>query len=136
MAKKENKEVKELTDDLKRVQAEFINYKSRTEKELANSISLGKELMVEKLLTIIDNFELALNNTKDKGIEMIYAQLIDILEKEGLKEIECKTFDPNIHEALLSEESDKPENTILEVLQKGYMFNDKVIRVAKVKVAK
>ena len=73
-----------------------------------------------------------------KGIEIIYSQLIDTLHSQGLKHIECvgKKFDPYYHEVLLTEESNEPENKILEELQKGYMLNDKVIRHSKVKISK
>jgi len=73
-----------------------------------------------------------------KGVELIYTQLFQTLEEKGLKHIECcnEKFDPYKHEALLTEESNKKENTVLQELQKGYTFNDKVIRHAKVKVSK
>ncbi|RLE37973.1 nucleotide exchange factor GrpE [Candidatus Woesearchaeota archaeon] len=143
--KKENNkksEVEELKDALKRIQAEFDNYKKRTLKEAEEREKLASKKIITKLLPILDNFELALKNkaTDDqfcKGMELIYSELYSLLEAEGLKPIKTEgKFDPYYHEALLSEESDKEEGTNLEELQRGYMLNDEVIRVAKVKVAK
>ena len=145
MKAKEDKDtkIKELTETLQRLQAEFENYKKRIEKELSNFAKIANKETIKKLLPIIDDFELALKNcrAKDdfyKGIELIYSHLIDALHSQGLKHIECvgKKFDPYYHEALLTEESDKEDNMILEELQKGYVLNDKVIRHSKVKVAK
>ncbi|MBW2991370.1 nucleotide exchange factor GrpE [Candidatus Woesearchaeota archaeon] len=143
--KKEDKEakIKELTETLQRVQAEFENYKKRCEKDMSNFAKCANQELMKKLLAFIDDFELALKNcrAKDdfyKGIELIYSHLIEALHSQGLKHIECvdKKFDPYYHEALLTEESDKEENTVLEEMQKGYVLNDKVIRHSKVKVAK
>ncbi|MEK6828212.1 MAG: nucleotide exchange factor GrpE, partial [Nanoarchaeota archaeon] len=98
--------------------------------------------MISQLLPVLDSFEIAFKNTSDKekfveGIKMIYAQFHSILEAEGLKPIKARgeKFDPYKHEVLLKEESDKPEDTILEEFQKGYMLNDRVLRHSKVKVS-
>ncbi|MBW3015488.1 nucleotide exchange factor GrpE [Candidatus Woesearchaeota archaeon] len=139
----ENQEsIKELTETLQRLQADFENYKKRVEKEKQENINSASRNIITKLLPILDNFELALKADKNsddfvKGIELIYSELFEILENEGLKRIEAtnKEFDPYLHEALLVEESDK-ENIVLEELQKGYMLNGKVIRHTKVKVSK
>jgi molecular chaperone GrpE len=140
----ENQEkICELTDTLQRVQAEFENYKKRCEKESSDFTKIANAELIRKLLPIIDNFELALKNCREKdefykGMELIYSQLIESLQSQGLKHIECqdRKFDPYFHEALLTEESDKEENTVLEELQKGYMLNNKVLRHSKVKVSK
>ncbi len=138
---KQNKE-KELTALLKKVQADFENYKKRVEKEQKDFIESASKELVKKILPILDSFELALNNKDDKelhkGVELIYAQLISTLENEGLTPINAlnKEFDPYLHEALMQEKSKKPENTVTEELQKGYLFKEKVIRSTKVKVAK
>jgi len=135
-------QIKDLTETLQRLQAEFENYKKRIEKEKAEFTDFCKAELIKKLLPIIDNFELALKNEADeefkKGVELIYAQLFEVLENEGLKPIDCsnKKFDPYCHEALIQEESDKESGTVIEELQKGYLLKDKVIRHAKVKVAK
>ena len=98
--------------------------------------------IITKLLPILDNFELAIQHKDNKeefvkGIELIYAELNEILHQNGLKVIETegKKFDPCFHEALMSEKSDKEEGTILEEFQKGYMINDKVLRHSKVKIS-
>ena len=133
----------ELTDTLKRVQAEFENYKKRTEKENVEFIKSASKTMIMKLLPILDNFELAIMNkeSKDdfiKGVELIYSELFTLLEAEGLKRIEAqgKKFDPYMHEALLTEKSECDNETVTEELQKGYTLNDKVIRHTKVKICK
>lgn len=140
---KEQKELRELTDTLQHLQAEFENYKKRAAKEGCELIKCANEDLIIKLLPIIDNFEIALKSCREKdgfykGTELIYSQLIDTLRSQGLKHIEClgKKFDPYYHEVLLAEESKEPENTIIEELQKGYMLNDKVIRHSKVKISK
>ena len=91
---------------------------------------------------MLDTFEIAFKNTNDKekfveGMKMIYGIFHSTLEEEGLKPIkaEGEKFDPYKHEVLLKEESDKPEGTILEEFQKGYMLNDKVLRFSKVKIS-
>ena len=140
--KKEDK-VKELTETVQRLQADFENYKKRTEKEKQEFVKYACQNIVLDLLPILDNFELALQHTKNqeefvKGIELVYANFIDVLEKKGLKQINSinKEFNPVIHEALMQEKSKESPGTIIEEFQKGYMINDKVIRPTKVKVAK
>jgi molecular chaperone GrpE len=138
-----DQKIKELTETLQRLQAEFENYKKRVDKENSDFKRCAKKDLVERMLPFLDSFELALKNRKandtfTKGIELLYAQFYSILESEGLRKIDSagKKFDPYKHEALLQEESDKEEGTILEELQKGYLLHDKIIRFAKVKVAK
>lgn len=142
---KENKDekIKELTESLQRLQAEFENYKKRTEKDMSSFARYANEELIKKLLPFIDDFELALKNcrAKDefyKGIELIYAHLIEALQFQGLKTIEAqgKKFDPYFHEVLLTEESDKEQNIVLDEMQKGYLLGDKVLRHSKVKIAK
>lgn len=140
---KERDEKKELIETLQRLQAEFENYKKRVDRDYENMVKCSNEDLIKQILPIIDNFELALKSCKVKdefykGMELIYSQLIDTLLSRGVKPIEClgKKFDPYYHEALLTEESEKEPNTILEELQKGYMLYDKVIRHSKVKIAK
>ncbi len=138
-----NEKIEELTNLLKRIQADFENYKKLVEKQKSEFSCYIKQDVIKKLLPVLDSIELALKNTGDKenfikGVELIFAQLYSILQSEGLKPIECvgKRLDPYNHEVLLKEQSDKEEDTILEELQKGYMLNDKIIRHTKVKVAK
>ncbi|MBN1792757.1 nucleotide exchange factor GrpE [Candidatus Woesearchaeota archaeon] len=136
-------ELKEMTDTLQRLQAEFDNYRKRCDRENASFVKQANETLVKSLLPILDNLELALSHHHQdaefhKGVELIYAQLSETLEASGLKRIECKDqkFDPHLHEALLSVESGQEPNTVLEELQKGYLFNGKVLRHSKVKIAK
>ncbi len=135
---------RELTDSLQRLQAEFENYKKRTEKEKLELTKYVEKNFTGDLLNIIDNFELALKNKccnqEDfiKGMELIYAQLFELLEKKGLKSINTlnQKFDPYKHEAMMQEESNLEPGTITEELQKGYTYNEKVLRHSKVKVSK
>jgi len=141
--KKSEKEIiADLTETLQRLQAEFENYKKRVDKEKGEFVKFSKADVVNKLLPVLDTFEIALKNTSDKekfvkGIEMVYAQLFSTLESEGLKPIKAfgKKLDPYFHEVMLKQKSDKEEEIILEELQKGYMFNDRVLRHSKVKVS-
>jgi molecular chaperone GrpE len=142
--KKENKndKIKELTDTLQRTQAEFVNFKNRTEKETRQILQYGAYDAVKKILPVIDSFELALKSNKDdsdfkKGIEMVYAQLLDILKQEGLVPINAlnQKFDPYKHEVLMKGDSDKDSDIVIEELQKGFMFKDRVIRTSKVKIS-
>ncbi len=137
--KKESKEkqLEEYKELLQRLQAEFDNYRKRLEEEKKNWIKCSNEELIEKLLGVLDNFDLAFKNTENKesfikGIELVYSQFFSILEKEGLKKIKAEgKFNPQLHEALIKEgEGD----FILEELQAGYMLNDKVIRPSKVKI--
>jgi molecular chaperone GrpE len=136
--KRKKKPLDELTNLLKRVQADFENYKKRVEKEKQEFVKYASAEFAVKLLPVVDSFEHAMKNCSDSGIKMIYSQFLDVLSKQGLKRIDCvgRLFDPYLHEAMMQEVSDKEADTILEELQAGYMFNDAVIRHAKVKVAK
>lgn len=133
----------ELTDTLKHLQADFENYKKRIEKELAIAKENTKAQTIGSLLPIIDTFEVALQKRDHaeefkKGVELIYAQIVEFLKQNNVRKIETanQKFDPYKHEALLTKESNETEGTILEELQPGYMINDKVVRYAKVSVAK
>ena len=131
-----------LLNDLKRLQAEFENYKKRCDKENADFVKYANEKFITDILPVLDSFKLSLRGTPNledfkKGVELIYAQFISILEKQGLRIIDSvgTKFDPYKHEVLLVEESNK-DDLILEELQKGYMLNDKIIRHSKVKIGK
>ena len=149
--KKELEKKEQAIDDyinhIKRAQADFENYKKRTEKEREQASQREIEKLVSDLLPILDNLGRALAASKKNhdleslisGIEMTQKSLCGILEKEGLKEIDSleKEFDPNLHEAMMTIESkDQKDNTVCEELEKGYTFKDKLIRPAKVKVTK
>lgn len=137
-------EANDLIEQLQRIQAEFENYKKRSEKEKQEILILGKATVIVKILNILDDFERAfelIKETKEKelqkGVEMIIKQLHKFLQEEGIRAIqtEGKTFDPFMHEAMKVESSDK-DNVVLKELQKGYLFNNKVIRTSKVIIGK
>lgn len=135
--------VAELTDDLKRLQAEFENYKKRAEKESVKLCDYAKADILKKFLPVLDSFELAFKNTKDheefvKGVELIFSQFHNFLKENGVRPIETKDrkADPYLDDVMLTEKSDKPSGTILEELQKGYKFNELILRHSKVKVSK
>ena len=146
--KEEKKVIKEdklaeYKETLQRLQAEFENYRKRTEKETAEMRRFATSDIITQLLPILDSFELALtkadtNDETVKGFELIYSQLFGILEKEGLTKIDSagQAFDPTLHEALMQEEHDGEDNKVLEEFQKGYVLHDRVLRAARVKVSK
>jgi len=139
-----DKKIADLTDTLKRLQAEFENYQKRTEKECCEFRKYANAKLVTKLLPVLDSFELALKNSATgeelkKGLELIHSQFFQILKDEGLRGIDAlnKKFDPYNHEVLLTEErTDKDDEFVLEELQKGYALNNNVLRHSKVKIAK
>ncbi len=137
----------EYFDRLLRLQADFDNYKKRLEKDKIEFIKFANEDIIAEILKIIDDFERAVEAGKIKhdfdalykGIEMIHKDLKEFLKEKGLKEIEAmgRPFNPHEHEAMMQEETDKhPEDHVVEEFQKGYTLNGRVIRPAKVKVAK
>ena len=139
-------EKKQLTDRMLRIQADYENYKRRTEKERIAERKYKAQDLATELLPVIDNFERALqtevteeNKSFRDGMVMIYEQLQNALKSQGIETIETvnKPFDPNIHHAVMQVEDENYEsNIIVEELQKGYMLKDKVIRPAMVKVNK
>jgi len=142
-----SKKSEEYFDRLLRLQADFDNYKKRLEKDRVEFIKFANEEIIAEILKILDDFERAVEagkvkhdfDTLYKGIEMIHKDLRGFLKEKGVKEIEAKgkLFNPNEHEAMMQEETDKhPEDHIVEEFQKGYTLNGRVIRPAKVKVAK
>ncbi len=142
LLEQETKRVKEYIEHLQRLQAEFDNYRKRTEQEKQLIIRQANHELIQKLLTVLDSFELAFKVQKEedefsKGMKLIFAEVYSTLEKEGLKKIDClgKKFNPDFHEVILQGGSDQEEGTILEELQKGYMLNDRIIRFSKVKIS-
>jgi len=138
------KEIAGLRDAQLRKLAEFENFRKRTEREKAEYFRFALADFVRDLLPVLDNFERALGHAPAAaddeyrlGIELIYRQLGESLKKRGLREVPTAgPFDPNVHEAVAREESSEVEpSTILEVLQKGYYLNDRLLRPAFVKVA-
>ena len=125
-----------------RLMADFQNYKKRTEKEKSDIYAYANEKIVTQLLEVLDNFERALSHEcadegYAKGMEMIFRQLSDVLEKAGLEEIKAlgEDFDPNFHNAVMTEDNaDYESGKVTGVMQKGYRLNSKVIRPSMVKV--
>lgn len=147
IAKTETTQINELTDTLKRLQAEFENYKKRVDKDNVATIKNANTKLVISLLPVLDSFELALKNNDNenpeiakyrKGLELIYSQLYSILEGYGLRIIDTKNkkFDPFRHEVLLVKECDSSDDMILQEFQKGYFLNDTIIRHSRVMIAK
>jgi len=152
--KKKNNELEELTkinleleQKVLRIQAEFQNYMRRSNEEVSKLLKYSNEEIVISLLPIIDNFERALDmKTSDEevkkyleGFALVHQNLVDTLKSFEVTEMNClgKSFDPNYHNAVMTDSDDsKNKDIILEVLQKGYMLKDKVIRPAMVKVNK
>lgn len=142
-----SKRIKELEDALLRSQAESINYKKRKDEETARIIKYAETDILQGFLPILDNFERAIsmddNNFGDEtskfleGFRMVYNQTKSLLEKFEVKEIECigKEFDPTYAQAVVTEHDEtKAPGIVLEVLQKGYMYKDRILRTAMVKV--
>lgn len=136
-------EVADLKDKLLRRAAEFENYKRRTENDQLNLLKYAAESLIVKLLPIVDDFERSLQhmeNAKDveavkKGIQLIYEKLIRTLNEQGVQKIDAvgSEFDVHLHEALLQrKDPDAKPHTILDEIEKGYMYKDKVIRHSKV----
>ena len=126
----------DLTDTLQRLQAEFENYRKRIERECNEFKQYANKQMIEDLLPMLDNFDMALKTQPDEGFTLIYTQLFELLSRYGLRKISCEgKFNPKFHEALLQEQSEKESGTILEELQKGYIVGDAVLRPARVKIA-
>jgi len=134
----------EANEKYLRLMADFQNYKRRSEKEKADIYAYANEKIFIELLAVIDDFERALSHEADasgsfvEGMFMIFKNLKVILEKAGLEEIDAlgEVFDPNIHNAVMAETNSSYESgKISEVIQKGYRFNNRVIRPSMVKVA-
>jgi molecular chaperone GrpE len=140
--KEETEGEAELKERLLRMAAEFDNYKKRVAKEIDASKTLGKIELLKKILPTLDEFELAMvamgkEGEHSKGIELVYSNFVSILKTAGLKEIEVDgTFDPYKHEIMLTKGSKEKEGTIIDVIRKGYTFNDIVVRPASVIVSK
>lgn len=141
-------QIKELEEKSLRDKAEMINYRKRKDEEMSRILKYSNEDIVKQILPIVDNFERAIKmddqNLEDQvskfleGFKMIYCNLVSILESFEVKAIDGiqKPFDPTYHEAVLTEKQEGIESGIvLEVLQKGYLLKDKIIRPAMVKVS-
>lgn len=142
-----SKNNQEYFDKLLRLHAEFENFKKRTDKDKQQFLKFANESLIYELINILDNFERAFESANKmtdfkslhQGVEMILKQIHQLLEKNGVKKIECvgESFDPVHQEAIAHIETDKhPENTVVEEVQKGYLLEGRLIRPAIVKVAK
>jgi molecular chaperone GrpE len=129
-----------------RSQADFENYKKRSAREKEDAIRYANSSLLERLVGIIDNFELGLAAAKDQGADspiysgmvLVRKQLNDLLTENGLQPIEAdgKTFDPNLHEAIAHEPSEQfPEGVVLRQVRRGYRLKDRLLRPAKVVVS-
>lgn len=133
----------ELVDRLQRLQAEFENYRKRAARDQQALVARAHERLVKELLPILDDLGRALEAAEqheeaalEDGVRLVHKQLVDVLAKEGLTEIETDgAFDPHVHEALLAQPSDAEAGTVIEVLQKGYRLGDHVLRPARVTIA-
>lgn len=140
------KEAADLKDRLLRKAAEFENYKRRTENDQLNLLKYAAESLILKLLPIVDDFERSLDHIESsvdieslkQGIKLIYDKFMKILDEQGVKKIDSvgQPFNVDYHEALMQRKSDDvPPHTVLDELEKGYMYKDRVIRHAKVIVS-
>ncbi len=139
-------EVEENYNRYLRVQADFDNFRKRTRKEKEDLLKYASQPLIESLLPAVDNLEraLAAGQGSDqaesllKGVDMVFRQMKQILEQEGLQEIgaEGQPFDPQYHQAVMQEESaDHESGVVIQELQKGYVLKDRVIRPSMVKVS-
>ena len=135
----------ELEDRVKRQMAEFENFRKRTEKEKSQMFEMGAKSVIEKVLPVIDNFERGLASIGEDqrgpvydGMNMIYKQLMDEMDKIGVKPIEAlgQEFNPDLHNAVMQVESEEfEEGIVAQELQKGYTYKDNVVRHSMVAVA-
>jgi len=133
----------EAIDRWKRAAADFDNFRKRAQREREEYVTLANERLVKELLPILDDLERALvaaseheEAALEDGVRLVHQSLAGLLARQGLKEIDATgTFDPHVHEALLSQPSDAEEGSVIDVVQKGYRLGDRVVRPARVVVA-
>jgi molecular chaperone GrpE len=140
------REAAEYLDHLRRLQAEFDNFRKRTLKQQTNAVELAAQPIVARLLEVLDDFELALMAAEQqpdfekfrKGVELVYAKLADVLRAEGVKRIDAEgaPFDPEQHEALMQTGEGDGELVVADVLRPGYTLKGRVVRPAGVRVHK
>ena len=128
-----------------RNQADFENYKKRAAREKEDAMKYANSSLLQRLVSILDNFELGLSAAKTEsehspiysGMVLVQKQLNDLLEENGLQAIEAegKKFDPNLHEAIAHEPSETPEGTVIRQARRGYRFKDRLLRPARVVVS-
>jgi molecular chaperone GrpE len=133
----------EYLNDLRRLAADFENYRKRAARDQENLIARAHERLVKELLPVLDDLERALVAAEqhegpqlEEGVRLVHQALSQTLRLQGLEEIETNgRFDPHVHEALLTQPSDAEEGAVIEVLQKGYRLGDRVLRPARVVVS-
>jgi molecular chaperone GrpE len=142
------KEAAEANDKYLRTSADFDNYRKRMQRDLADFRKYANEQMARELLSVVDHLALAIKHAAEagesndglrQGVELVYKQLHDVLEKFGITSFSSQgePFDPAKHDAMMQEETDAvPENTVVQVFQEGYLYHDKVLRHARVGVSK
>ena len=136
-------EIRQYRELAQRVQADFENYRKRVLREQTALVERANESLVEAILPVLDSFELALSTLDGaeekvrKGVELVYAELVGVLEKNGLERIDTdgKPFDPNVHECVLQEDGDG-EPVVAETMRTGYRLKGRVLRPAMVKVTR
>ncbi|MFQ6067834.1 MAG: nucleotide exchange factor GrpE [bacterium] len=145
--KSTDKEADEYLDYLKRLKAEFENYKRRSQKEKERIVSWSNEDLIKQFLPVLDDLERAVDSGQQsknlaslvEGMRMILEKLKGVLQRQGLEEIKAKgePFNPHFHEALMSVDlAEYPDNLVVEEMRKGYKLNDRILRPAMVKVNK
>ena len=141
---KRDEQIEQLNDKVMRQMAEFENFRRRTEIEKSQMFNTGAKSIIEKILPVVDNFERGLATVEEgadpfaDGMLMIYKQLLTTLDEAGVKPIEAvgQEFNPDFHNAVMHvEDEEVGENIVVEEFQKGYMYNDTVVRHSMVKVA-
>ncbi len=141
------KEKDEVFEKLQRVSADYANFQKRAPKQLADNLAYEKEKIIKPLLSVLDNFDHTLQNAGTaengqaliKGVQIIYDQMLDALKSQGVEQINAHghKFDPALHQAMMQKaDPDAKEGIVLEVFQKGYKLNGRVIRPSKVIVNK
>ena len=137
--------VAELNERIVRLTADFDNFRKRAQREKDEARQFANQGLLEKLLPVLDNFEMALTAVKDAdpsvrdGVQMILDQLLGVLKESGVEPVDAmgQPFDPNLHEALSQEETTEvEEGTVVQQVQRGYKLNDRLVRPARVVVAK
>ena len=137
------KERDEYLNDLKRVAADFENYRKRMARDPEGLVARAHERLVKELLPVLDDLERALEAAAPheeaelgEGVRLVHRELVEALAREGLVEVETDgQFDPHVHEALVSQPSEQEDGSVIEVLQKGYRLGDRVLRPARVVVS-
>ena len=132
------KEKEEYLDGWQRAKADFVNARREEEKKREEFVRFSNQVLILDILPVLDSFDLAAENIKDKGFYLVRNQIGDILKRYGLEVIKTKEekFNPEVHEAIQEVESEKESGTIIEEIQRGYKLHNRVLRPAKVKVSR